>query len=122
MVPDQPSGNHVISRPVDSFDAQQSSLPETKGRAAGARYITPDDDIIATRRQAGDLQLEIPLITPEPRNARIASRLANETCRDAPRLIRRVLYRLDSYGGTFGKEIRMSRAISDSTDVRVRRA
>jgi len=55
VLPDEPPGNHVIGGPVDSFDAQQSSLPETKGRTAGARHIAPGDDLIATRRQAGDL-------------------------------------------------------------------
>ena len=63
---DAPRG-HVVGAAVDGLDHRELAVAETEGRESARRGIAAHHPAVDAVREAGDLQFEIALIAPEPR-------------------------------------------------------
>ena len=62
----QPSGDDMIGRSIDRFDADQPPAAEAEYREIAIGRVAAENRGVVVCRNAGDLQFQIALVAPEP--------------------------------------------------------
>src|SRR6266851_8922781 len=103
----------MVGRPVDRFDAEQRAALVAEHRKLAALDPAAYNDLVMPGGQPGDLQPQLALLAPEPRQRAIGVRLAGEAVGDAARMVGRVLHRFEAGRLPRGVTARERRAIAD---------
>src|SRR5579883_2072603 len=88
---EQAAAEHVVAGAVDGFDAEQRLALVAEDRECPLGGITAQHDAIIAGGKAGDLQLVVALVAPEPGLAIVGLVVAREPSRHAARLVGGVL-------------------------------
>src|SRR5690606_36339433 len=83
---------HVICRSVEGVDGKEPGSPEPVDRERVFLRVPGNDATVGVEGKAGDLELHVALIGPEPGHLVIVLRLTGEHMRDVTRLRCRILY------------------------------
>jgi hypothetical protein len=68
----------VVAGAIDRFDHREFAIAEAKRRERSRRRIAAHDPLVDPMREAGDHQLQVALIAPEPGQFIVGLRLADE--------------------------------------------
>src|SRR5262245_33847276 len=63
---DELTAHHEFWRRVDRLDRLYDPALEVEDRELAGRRVAADQDVVALERHAGDLQLDVVLVGPEP--------------------------------------------------------
>jgi hypothetical protein len=75
---DDALGGCAVVRAIDRFDHRELAIAEAEGRERARRGIAAHDPMVDPMREAGDHQLRVALIAPEPGQFIVGLRLADE--------------------------------------------
>ena len=89
---DQLAADQIFRRGIDRLHRRHRAVAQMEDGEFALRRIAAQHEIVARPRQAGDLQLEIILVRPEPRHFAVGLRLAHHRQRRMLGLVDGVLH------------------------------
>ncbi len=101
------------------LDAEQRLALVAEHRERAAFDVAAQHVAVVARRQSGDLQPQIPLLAPEPRQSDVGVRLSGQAVGDAARVVGGVLHRFEAGGLALGVDAGECGAVADRRDRRV---
>src|SRR5581483_10698053 len=116
---EQPAGEGVLRRAVDRLDAEQPAAGIAEGGELAAFGVAAQDDAVVPGGEPGDLQAQVALLAPEPRQRLVGVRLAEQPVGDAAGVVGGVLYRLEPGRAAIGVTAGERGAIADRRDRRI---
>src|SRR5262252_386370 len=109
----------VVGWAVKRLDAEQLSLAIAEHRELAALDRAADRRVVMAGSQPRDLQAQLALLAPEPRQRRVGTRLAENAVGDATGVVGGVLHRFEAGHIAAGMRRRVGAAIADRRDRRV---
>src|SRR3954451_11072967 len=114
------TGMRVVGRTVNRLDADQRAVAVAEHRKRTALGIAAQYGPVVAGRQSGDLQAQLALLAPEPRQRLVGVRLADDPVGNAAGVVGGVLHRFEAGRRAAHLETWKRGAVADCRDRRVR--